>query len=691
MNLHIPAGHVRSWAVRRSGWPRQGKAAPTSGIPAFGTACFGLLVSTVLSCAQTDMTAQRLEKLSQLSLEDLIVTSVSKKSEKLFDAAAAVSVITNEELRRSGVLSIPEALRLVPGLEVARLDGTKWAISTRGFTDRFATKLLVLIDGRAVYQPAFGGVYWDAQDYLLEDIDRIEVIRGPGGTLWGANAVNGVINIITKNSTETAGGYLTGGYGTEERGFGAIRYGHSLGEHGFFRAYLKYRNIDELALAAGRDAFDASETVQGGFRTDWHLGENEVTFQGDYYYGNRQEENVEPIFQPPYGLVRSDDYPVKGANLLSRWTHTFANETDLQLQAYWDYWERNSSLFDYALHTFDVDFQHRLALPLRQEFIYGLNYRALPDHSRNVDPTLQFFPASTSPQVFGAFVQDEIALVPDRLKLTLGSKFEHNDYTGFEWQPNIRLAWTPSPHHTLWAAVSRPVRTPARNETAIRLNILTPNGQIFPRGFGNPEFGSERLTSYELGYRVTPLEKLSFDLAAYYFVFDGVESAEVLVNQIFTETSPPPPHSVLPVAPGNAGRAETYGLELGAEYQAQDWWRLRGGYNVFNYRKQERTSLSNAASPRHQLFFRSSMDLPGQVEFDVWGRYRSSIAVYDLDSYVDVDVRLGWKPHKSLEIAVVGQNLAHTRRREFGFTPGIIDTPVSQVQRSVYGQLTWRF
>jgi iron complex outermembrane receptor protein len=243
----------------------------------------------------------------------------------------------------------------------------------------------------------------------------------------------------------------------------------------------------------------------------------------------------------------------------------------------------------------------------------------------------------------------------------------------------------------LWGAISRPVRTPARNETAVQLNILTTNGQIFPRGLGSPDFGAERLTSYELGYRVTPLEKLSFDLAGYYFVFDGVESADAHLDQSYIETVPPPPHSVVPITPGNAGHAETYGLEIGSEYQVHEGWRLRGGYNFFNYRDQEATSLNNAASPRHQLFLRSSMDLPGNIEWDVWGRYRSSIAVYDLGSYMDVDIRVAWKPHKDVEIAVVGQNLAHSHRRDFGFTPGIIDTPVSQVQRGVYGQITLRF
>ena len=640
-----------------------------------------LAILIILCAAQTSLLAEETNRvghspgelnpgdLKEKSLKELmevIVTSVSKKPEKLSEAASAITVITQEDIRRSGATSLPEALRLAPNLEVAQVDSHEWAISARGFNSTTANKLLVLIDGRSVYTPLFSGVFWDVQDTLLEDVDRIEVISGPGATVWGANAVNGVINILTKSARDTQGFLLYGGGGTQERAFGGLRYGGQLGTNAYYRIYAKYFNRDDTPLPNGVDGQDAWQLGQGGFRVDWYPGEaNQFTFQGDGYGG--------AIDQPANGDIR-----VAGGNLLGRWSHTFSEESDLKVQFYYDRTHRLVPLtFAEDLDTYDFDLQHRSRLGERQDIVWGLNYRLSEDRVANT-PNFGFLPARLSFQLFSAFAQDEITLVRDRVRLTLGSKFEHNDFSGFEFQPSGRLSWTVTSRQTLWAAISRAVRTPSR----IDRDFFVPANPPFALA-GGPNFISEELLAYELGYRVRPIDQLSFSLATFYNDYSNLRSLE------------PGPPSII----GNGLKGETYGAELAGNYQMTSWWRWQAGYTYL----QEHIRLKSGSmdfnqgrgegsDPQNQFFIRSSMDLPGKLTLDAALRYVDVLHNIangvrgTVPSYVELDARLSWTPIDNLELSVVGQNLLDRQHPEFGFP-----TSRHEIQRGGFVKVTWRF
>jgi len=640
----------------------------------------------------------RLSDLADMSLEDLTkieVTSVSKHKEKLTDAPAAIAVITQEDIRRSGVTTIAEALRLAPGLEVARVDAHDWAISSRGFNELYANKLLVVIDGRSVYTPLFSGVYWDVQDTILEDIDRIEVIRGPGATLWGANAVNGVINITTKSAKETQGGLLTGGYGTEEQGFGSARYGGKLGENGYYRVYGKYFNRDSSALPSGAQANDAWNMYRGGFRTDWEpAAQNLFTLQGDAYAGEVHQTEILFVPTSPYTNTVPDKDKVAGANLIGRWTRTFSADSDLKLQTYYDWAERDSTFFKENGQTLDAELQFRHGLGQQQNITWGLGYRYTASDISRSNFTLAFLPANRVTRIFNTFVQDEITIIEDRLRLTLGSKFERNDYTGFEIQPSGRLLWTPHERHSVWAAISRAVRTPSRAEEDARIvsGNAPPGPPFFVPAFGtvdgNRSFESEVLLAYELGYRVQVKERLSLDLAAFYNDYDRLRSVEPQP----LDFSNLPTYVRLPNLFENKLKGETYGAELAANFQAADWWRLRGAYSYLQVQLHRKAgsldTLSQGAEgdTHHQVLLRSLMDLPYRLQLDCTGRYVDHLSNQQIPSYVSLDVRLGWRPHRNLEVEIVGQNLLDHRHPEFN--PSIIQFQKTEVERAVYGKIT---
>lgn len=624
-----------------------------------------------------DVTALR-----SMSLEELMnveVTSVSRRQGTIAESPAAVYVLTAEDIRRAGATSLPEALRLVPGLQVAQQDSSTWTVSARGFSSS-ANKLLVQIDGRSVYTPLYSGVFWDVQDTLLEDIDRIEVIRGPAGALWGANAVNGIVNIITKGAKETQGLLVTGGGGTEERAFGGMRYGWRTGDDAYSRVYVKSFERDDTALADGSDAGDAWRMLQGGFRTDWDPSpDNRFTLQGDGYGGDSNT--------PTNGTTS-----LSGGNVLGRWTRQLARGGDFQLQAYYDHTERTiRQVFGEKRDTFDVDFQHHFALGTRQDVTWGAGYRATRD---NVDNSLlvQFDPDHRTTQVPGAFLQDEITLVEDRLRLTLGAKFAHDDYSGFEVQPGARLLWKIDRRQDAWTAVSRAVRTPTRLDSDLRINTVLPGGTNYISYVGSDEFESEEVIAYELGYRTRPLDRLALDAAAFFNVYDRLQSIEPGVP--FTEQTPPPPHLVLPFAVGNKLEGETYGAELAATWEAADWWTLRGGYThlreFFHTESGSTDTTSEDAEgddPRNQAFVRSSMNLSHRLQVDAALRYVDSLPGQQVPSYLEGDARIAWSPVKRLELAVVGQNLFDRRHPEFGTDPALR----SEIQREVYVSATCRW
>lgn len=422
--------------------------------------------------------------LTQLSLEELMniqVTSVSKKSEPLSRAAAAIFVITQEDIRRSGAQSLPEVLRLAPGIEVARVDAHSWAITSRGFNDRFANKLLVLVDGRTVYTPLFSGVFWEAQDLMMEDIERIEVIRGPGATLWGANAVNGVINIITRSARDSQGILLTAGAGTEEPGFGAVRYGTRLADDVYLRAHGRYRTHDGSLRLDGRPAEDDWRAAGGGFRLEWGpTADRGLTVQGDFYRDRFHQRYTLTSFLPPHSWEVPGINQVEGENFLVRWGHLLPDASRLQLQFYWDRSRNESVIFNERRSTMDFDLQHQIRLTESQELVWGFGYRTSGDRIAPTS-TIQLDPDRRRTHLFSAFAQNEVELVADRLQLMVGSKFEHNDFTGFEIQPGLRLAWTPKPEQTFWGSVSRAVRTSSRAEHDVRINgAILPPGTVHP-------------------------------------------------------------------------------------------------------------------------------------------------------------------------------------------------------------------
>ena len=636
-----------------------------------------------------------------LGIEDLMniqVTSVARRPEKRTEAPAAIHVITGEEIRRSGVTTIAEALRMAPGLDVARGGSHSWAISSRGFNETVASHLLVLIDGRSVYTPVFSGTIWEAQDTMLEDIDRIEVIRGPGATLWGANAMDGVINVVTKSAKDTEGGLATVGGGTYEEGFSSFRYGAKIAPNAYFRAYSKYNQRDGFDTPNGHEAPDGWTTGQGGFRLDFDASKEDLlTVQGDIYRAELDQRSIEPILVPPFSRVNSQDLVDSGGNVLGRWSHTFSERSNMALQMYFDRAATGGGR-DISTDTFDIDFQDKISTDTRNDIVWGAGYRHLSD--KIISP--ESFPTERERDLFSAFAQDEVSILEKRLSLTLGSKFEHNDFTGFEVQPSARLLWLPQERHSVWAAVSRAVRTPSRGEEDVRLpQSAIPPGELGPGSpvglvtvLGNRDFKSENLRAYELGYRVQPHSKLSLDFAGFYNVYDNLRSFEP--GTPFLESNPLPLHLIVPVREANKLNATTYGGEVSAVWQAMQRWRLRAIYSNLNMnldsdpRSTDTTSSKqDGDSPRHQFSVRSSIDLPENVECDFDLRYVSRLPNRDVPAYVTADVRAGWRPTKMLDLSIVGQNLLDPRHPEF--TPAFVKQPPSEVPRSIYLKLTIKF
>ena len=597
--------------------------------------------------------------LKQMSLEQLMaieVSSVSRRPEHLSETASAIQVITRDDIRRSGATRLPEALRLATNLEVDQVDASQWAISARGFNSPLANKLLVLIDGRTVYSPLFAGVFWDTQDVLLEDIEQIEVISGPGAAQWGANAVNGVINISTRSARDTEGLLAVAGGGTELHGLGAVRYGGAIGSNAHFRAYGKYSDRDGTELSSGEDVPNDWHLGQGGFRLDWDpSAADRITLQGDLH-DDRSD------------ATSAADAVSRGANVLGRWSHRLAGGSDLKLQVYFDRLHRDvPGSYDDVLNTWDVDAQHRIALDARNDFVWGVGYRLVDDDFGAGG--LVFVPEQVTLETFSAFAQDEMALAKT-LHLTLGARVEHNEYTDFEFQPSVRLAWKAADRHTLWSAISRAVRTPSR---------LDRDFAVLP----GPDFHAEELLAYELGYRVQPDDRLSVSLATFYHDYDDIRSVELASS------------GPAPVVLANGQEGESYGFELVARYRATDQWQLQAGWTELRVDIRPKPGSTNdtfgsaeAADSKHHLSLRSSLDLPGAFEFDAGYRYVSRITNPNLETpgYSELDLRLGWAPVPRLNLSIVGQNLLHARHLEFG-------TPESgqAVQRGVFARAVWGF
>lgn len=621
------------------------------------------LAACVLPAGQA--VAQSTSALKDLSVDELLnlrVTSVSKRSEPLSDAAASIFVLTSETILRSGATTLPEALRLAPNLQVARMDSVQYAISARGFNNSIGNKLLVLIDGRTVYTPLYSGVFWDQQDVMLEDVERIEIITGPGATLWGANAVNGVINVITRSASDTTGSLVVAGAGENERN-GAARFGTEIGT-GAIRFFAKYAEWDHTTRTVGGAALDDWKRAQVGFRSDWDAGGSTFTFQGDAYDGNSQDRGT----VGPYVL---DDIAVSGFNLLGRWQHTLSGGSDVQLQMYFDHSSREDFIFyEPTADIFDIDFQQAMAAG-RHQVIWGGGYRHAKD---DIGPGIAtiFVPASRTLQWGNLFVQDEVRL-SDPLRATVGLKLESNDYTGVEYLPSARLAWKPSADRLVWGSVSRAVRAPARFDRDIRFPAIPPFIVV-----GGPNFESEVANVVELGYRAQHSETISYSLTGFAHYWDRLRSG-----------------SAYPVELENKIEGTVQGVEAWAEYRPFEFWQLSGGITYLHEDLRLKSGSTDPVGvdnptlrndPEYQWQLRSSFDLPRDFKLDLHLRRVDALPNPRVPAYTELDVRLAWLLGDALEIAVAGRNLLHQRHPEYGEA-----ATRSEIERSVYGQMRWHF
>jgi iron complex outermembrane receptor protein len=611
--------------------------------------------------AAKDSAIRELKELSLDQLLELEVTSVSKRSEALAGAPASIYVITAEAIRRSGVSTLPEALRLAPNLQVARIDTAQYAISARGFNNAIGNKLLVLVDGRTVYTPLFSGVFWDQQDVMLEDVDRIEVISGPGAALWGANAVNGVINVITRSARDTTGLLLAANAGNQERG-ASVRYGTEIGEAAF-RIYARYGEIDRSRNESGTVRRDEWNRAQVGFRTDWRRGQDEFTLQGDAYQGESEHRG----FVGPFEFTPIE---VSGANLLGRWRRETASGANLQLQLYADHTERDDALFYRPkADIVDIDFQYALAGE-KHEVLWGAGYRYGRDEVGPGFATI-FVPDSEQLNWANLFIQDEIAL-SDRVATTLGLKLESNDYTGVEVLPSLRLKWQLTPDHLLWGSLARAVRAPARYDTDVRFPGFPPYFVV-----GGPNFRSEVANVIEAGVRGQPTQSFSYSVTTFLHLWDRLRSG-----------------TALPVELENKIEGEIRGIEAWADWQATAFWVLSvGGTWMEEDLKLKRGStdpvgVDNATlrnDPDYQWMLRSRFDLPANLELDLQLRHVARLPAPALPAYDELEARLAWLPSDHLELAIVGRNLLHSGHPEFG------DASRATIARHVYGQIRWQF
>jgi iron complex outermembrane receptor protein len=629
--------------------------------------------------------------LSIEELGELRVTSVSRRPESSNNAAAALYVITGDEIRRSGARSLPEALRLAPDLEVVRDNAHNWTISIRGFNRDLSNKLLVLIDGRSVYSPLYAGVFWDVQDTLLEDIDRIEIISGPGGTLWGANAVNGVVNVITRSAWETQGTALraTLGSGTEENQAASVRYGARLAENVAARAYVKYFDRDGSVTADGGDAFDDWQMARSGFRLDFdpHVA-SRFTLQGDVYSG-KQSSLVRGDFT--LGTLPGPESPgtidVGGYNLLGRWERTQSDSSTLQLQTYLDRTERDiPGSFGEDRDTFDVDFQHSLVARERHNIVWGLGYRVTEDALRN---TLfsSFEPPMRTDRTQSAFVQDEIEIAPGRFHLILGTKWQRNDYSGDEQQPNVRFSWRLDERQMVWGAVSEAVRIPARLEEDIQLNapFAIPGVDVpfYAQVRGNDAFEPEELLAREIGYRLQARPNLAFDFALYHHDYDRLFTNETR-EAVLVEG--PPAYIVLPIDVGNGMEGEVYGGRFVTTWQPLSNWRLEFQYARLEMDLRSRpgsndtNSLGVAGnSPENKFAVYSWLDLPANLSLFTGVRYTDELPGFGVSTDTDVDASLDWQPADGWRLSFTLRNL--TDERNFENAGG------SAIERSAYLQI----
>jgi iron complex outermembrane receptor protein len=647
--------------------------------------------------------------LTQVSIENLMnmeVTSVSKREQKLSQVAAAIFVITKEDIRRSGATNIPDLLRMVPGMDVAQINGSTWAVGSRGFTGQYANKLLVMVDGRSVYSLTFSGVFWDTLDLPLFDIERIEVIRGPGGTIWGSNAVTGVISIFTKKAAETSGTLLEAGAGNLLQGFGMVQYGGTIGKKSNFRVYTKYFNQAQMLDLNGRNGADGWHRLRGGFRMDSSLSSKDsLMVKGDISAGREGQYGfvLPSVTSPGYVAVSEEIYLANGS-LEAVWNHTYSARSNSSLQFSYDQNRRADPLNPELRNTYDLDYRHQLALGGRQDIVWGVGYRYTADRTGG-SLTVAMNPPNRALQLFNSFLQDEIALVPGRLFLTAGIKLERNDYTGFAVMPSVRASWSPSDRHMAWVAVSKALRGPSRSDTNLILNFGEfpgpGNTPTLLRLVPNPQFQNEHLIAYEAGYRTMLSNRLSIDVAAYFNDWNKLQTSEL--SGSFFETTPPPAHQVQTLMFENLMHGETHGIEITANWKVRDWWSISPGFaisreHLHTYPQSTDTQtvlFTEGSSPDYPVQLRSHIDLRRNLAWDVSAyfvdvlRNQGPLGNVNIPSYMRLDSGLTWKLGEGFSLSVVGQNLLKDRHLEFEDAGGSMQSGL--VKRSAYAKLTWRF
>jgi iron complex outermembrane recepter protein len=662
----------------------------------------GIALLIALSLAISASAQNPPEDLSKLSVEDLMnvdVTSVSKKEQKVSQTAAAIFVITQDDIHRSGANNIPDLLRMVPGVNVAQINSNIWAISVRGFNGEFSDKLLVMIDGRTVYQPTFSGVFWDVQNVPLEDIERIEVIRGPGGATWGANAVDGVINIITKKASQTRGGMVVAGAGNLDQGFGTLQYGGTAGKSTDYRVFASYFNQYHLPGLALPDGGDGWHLLRGGFRADSKLSaKDDLTVAGDLYTGGigNIAGVVESVASPAIQAVFSGTN-VSGGYLQANWNHRQSDRSDTTLQVSFDRYRRDDVLRE-TRNTFDIDFTHHLGWGSRQDIVWGVGYR-YSSSTTHGDLLFSLNPPNLNTQLFSAFAQDEVVLIPARLSLIAGMRVEHNYYTGFGVMPSVGATWTLSQRQMVWATIARALRTPSSLDTSSQLTV---NGFVPPSGppvliriVGNPTFQNEQEINYEAGYRTQPYDRLSLALTAYYNSYHQLQTTEPQPS--FLEADPPPPHIVMPFNYQNLMRGETYGIEAFATWKVSDRWTLTPAYAFeeihlhLDSSSQDTTSVAagEGSSPRQWARLASHLALTHGFAWDASANFVGRLASPAVPSYTRLDTQLTWHLREHLFASIVGQNLAQDHHLEFLNPQGT--GFANYIKRSGYLKLTWRF
>ncbi len=631
-----------------------------------------------------------------LTQDLLAATTVSKAEEDSFKSAAAIYVVNRADIKRSGATTIPEVLRTVPGLQVARGESGQWTVTSRGFANGFANKLLVMVDGRTIYTPLFSGVYWGSQDMMLENIKQIEVIRGPGATQWGANAVNGVINIITEPAANTQDTLVSATYGNDRDSVMA-RYGGKIENNSYYRLYVtnyNERDIDNLYTKTTGNDFTIN---RGGFRIDYDEFEKDlITFQGDIYESDIQLDSFLPNTAGTTRLNHNLD--IYGTDVLGKWERQIDDLQETKLQIYYDKDSRTHELLSRKVETFDIDFQYSNIFKDDHKLTSGLGYRAVNTSFDGNNFRLYFDPIKRNTYLYNAFLQDEITLLPDKLFLTVGSKFEYNDFTGYEVQPSVKTSWLVTPDQTIWASIARAIRTPNISENDIKMVVGTA-GSNYTRQQGDTGFDSEKLIAYELGYRIRPTENSVVNIATFYNDYDSLRSAELLNGgSPVTEGG----NSFISVFPQNNGEGKAVGFELDGSIKINKKWELKSAYSFLKLDLDTKVGSTDTElekeekrSPRHQFNIQSRFDILSNVTVDNILYYVDDIRVTDnysntlkIPSYFRFDTHIGWQYSKNISFDLVGQNLFDNSHAEFS---GALWSEPIKIGRSVYGKVTLKF